>query len=184
MLIDLFFQKQKWTCISPSTIIPGPSCCQWHISQKVHRPGWKESIQADVLILETKWPGCEWIRPVSLGPGSTTMGAEQKCVKGRKELLHPPEFLLYLFLPSPAQEVGEKKHPKARRQNFPYFGQEGLLKARFETSCCGSVVLTGDGRDHHTSVLVLAFFASCGFPPFDLSEAFTHKDEHLVRSQG
>lgn len=103
----------------------------------------------------------------------------------RTEGVAPSSWVSPLFVsPQPSPRSRRKKHPKARRQNFPYFGQEGLLKARFETSCCGSVVLTGDGRDHHTSVLVLAFFASCGFPPFDLSEAFTHKDEHLVRSQG
>lgn len=53
-------------------------------------------------------------------------------------------------------------------------------------SSCGGGVHAGDrcGQLHqcvsHISVLGSAFFAACEFPPFDLSKAFTHKDEHLV----
>lgn len=45
-------------------------------------PGWKHSTQAEVLgslILERKWPECEW--------GRSARGAQQKFVKGPEQLL-------------------------------------------------------------------------------------------------
>lgn len=88
-------------------------------------------------------------------------------------------FPFFLTLPSPTQEASPRIFIERVKT-----ASHSLLKAKVEMSCRGSGVHTGDRCGHRTSVLVSAFFASCGFPPFALSDAFTHKDEHLVWVSG
>lgn len=73
-------------------------------------PGWKHSTQVEVLvslILERKWPECEW--------GRSPRGAQQKFVKG-------PEQLLLSSWVSPSLSSWL---PGAQlRKHLPYFHQE------------------------------------------------------------
>lgn len=140
-------------------------------------PGWEHSTQLDLLvslILERKWAECEW--------GRSARGAQHKVVQGPEQL--PFSYLgfsfpFFLSLSNPTLEASLCTFSKRVKT-----ASHSLLRAKVEMSCRGSGVYTGDWCGHRTSVLVSAFFASHGFPPSDLSDTFTHEDEHSVWVSG